>query len=263
MDAVAENWCVYVDDDYTMGVALPYAVRFGVKTLYTPIFVRYMEFLGDGINRESFVKEIKEHFSEGQFNFKEKIEGFKSAEFIYQAIGITIQHEIGSQAKRTLSKFEKSGMTIQITKDDKEVLKRIRNELPQKVSALNSKSLDRLDKLVADLGEKGLLRIVEVCKDDQTIGGLFLIEFNETVLYLKGAFSDDSKKEGAMYGAMQHAIQYARSKGCHFDFGGSRVDGVRRFNLNLGGVDHVYHEYRWDNTPRWFGWLKKIKQKLR
>ncbi|MFN5909909.1 MAG: hypothetical protein ACK45H_01115, partial [Bacteroidota bacterium] len=46
LDAVAENWCVLVDDSYTMGMALPYTVRAGQRMLCTPVFVRYLEWFG-------------------------------------------------------------------------------------------------------------------------------------------------------------------------------------------------------------------------
>ncbi|MEY3237827.1 MAG: hypothetical protein RI883_1928, partial [Bacteroidota bacterium] len=43
LDAVAENWCVLTDDEYSKGIALPFTVRIGIKVIYTPIFVRYLE----------------------------------------------------------------------------------------------------------------------------------------------------------------------------------------------------------------------------
>ena len=31
LDAVAENWCIYVNEEYTSGIALPYVVRLKKK----------------------------------------------------------------------------------------------------------------------------------------------------------------------------------------------------------------------------------------
>lgn len=261
LDAVAENWSVIVDEEYTSGMALPFAVRFGVKTLYTPIFARYSEWLGNPVESKELVEEIRKCFPEAQFNFNGQLPDTRSAEFVYQTIEAGIEPEkMGSQAKRMISKFERSGMAITESNDDEEVLARIRKELPQKVSALNNKSLDRLDQLITGLRKKGLVTILEVKDKDRTVGGLFLVEFNGRILYLKGAFTEESKKEGAMYGAMDYAIKKANIKGMTFDFGGSRVEGVRTFNCNLGGKDQSYFEYRWDNAPRWFRWLKRANR---
>jgi hypothetical protein len=261
LDAVAENWSVLVNNDYTAGMALPYAVRFGVKTLYTPIFARYMEWLGAPVELPVIMNEIRKHFSEAQFNYKGQLPDLAASEFVFQVILPGQEPEkYGSQAKRMIAKFERSGMKITESQQDEEVLARIRKELPQKVSALNNKSLDRLDELISGLRKNGLIRILEVIDGERTVGGLFLVEFNGRLLYLKGAFTDESKKEGAMYGAMQFAIRSAMDKNLIFDFGGSRVEGVRAFNCNLGGKDQTYFEYRWDNAPCWFSWLKKAKR---
>jgi hypothetical protein len=261
LDAVAENWSVLVDDEYRSGMVLPFAVRFGVKTLYTPIFARYTEWLGLPLDGERIVEEIRNYFPEAQFNFNGDLPGLTSKEFVFQIIHPADElTKYGSQAKRMLTKFERSGMTIYESREDEEVLARIRKELPQKVSALNDRSLDRLDQLIAGLRKKGLVTILEVKDGERTVGGIFLIEFNGRVLYLKGAFTEESKKEGAMYGAMEYSIRKAMDRNMLFDFGGSRVDGVRAFNCNLGGKDQVYFEYRWDNAPRWFSWLKKANR---
>lgn len=39
LDATADNWSVYWKKDENWGVALPFTVRLGVKTLYQPFLV--------------------------------------------------------------------------------------------------------------------------------------------------------------------------------------------------------------------------------
>ena len=56
-----------------------------------------------------------------------------------------------------------------------------------------------------------------------------------------------------------HVVAYVKEKGLLFDFGGSRVEGVRRFNVNLGGKDSFYSSIEWNNAPFWFNWLKKMQ----
>lgn len=61
LDAVAENWCVLVDENYSKGIALPYSIRLGIKCLYTPIFSRYTEFLG-GIDSKDILSYLQNYF---------------------------------------------------------------------------------------------------------------------------------------------------------------------------------------------------------
>jgi hypothetical protein len=260
LDAVAENWCIYVDQDYTRGIALPYTVRLGVKICYTPIFVRYLEWFGEkSMNEETLLTVMKGEFSQGHFNCKDPL-GESANTMVYQLIKADHEPVFGSQAKRMFSKFEKSEMCIEHSNEEKEVLQHIYAELPQKVASLNNTSLPNLERLISALKKQGVLKTITVKDKEQVIGGLFLIDFNDTLLYLKGAFTTESKKDGGMYAAMKVALSLAKQKGLNFDFGGSRVDGVRRFNVNLGGEDNMYYSIEWDNTPRWFKLLKKAKQ---
>ena len=260
LDAVAENWCVLTDDNYSKGIALPFTVRLGIKVVYTPIFVRYLEWFGDEIeNLETIKAIIQNEFQHGQLSSTVCFENKKSDEFIFQISDNQDEQVINSQAKRMLSKFEKAGFTIHLEADEEEILKIIKAELPQKVSSLNDKSLTSLDALVKSLKKNQLLKVIAVKKENTVLGGLFLVEFNQSLLYLKGAFTAESKKEGAMYGVMQFAIELAKEQNKRFDFGGSRVEGVRRFNVNLGGKDVIYHSFEWDNSPLWFKILKRVK----
>ena len=260
LDAVAENWCVLTDDQYSKGIALPYTVRLGIKVVYTPIFVRYLEWFGEEIeNLETIKAIIQNEFQHGQLSSTVCFENKKSDEFIFQISENQDEQVINSQAKRMLSKFEKAGFAIHLEADEEEILKIIKAELPQKVKSLNDKSLTSLEALVKSLKKHHLLQVIAVKKEDTLAGGLFLVEFNQSLLYLKGAFTPESKKEGAMYGVMQYAIELAKAQNKRFDFGGSRVEGVRRFNVNLGGKDVTYHSFEWDNSPLWFKILKRAK----
>ena len=260
LDAVAENWCVLTDDDYSKGIALPFTVRLGIKIVYTPIFVRYLEWFGkETIKQESIKSIVQNEFQQGQLSTTVCFENKKSEDFIFQISEIQEEQVINSQAKRMLSKFEKAGFTIHLEVDEAEILKIIYAELPQKVKSLNDKSLTSLEALVKSLKKDQLLKVVAVRKENTIVGGLFLVEFNHSLLYLKGAFTPDSKKEGAMYGVMQYVIELAKAQNKRFDFGGSRVEGVRRFNVNLGGKDVTYHSFEWDNSPLWFKILKRAK----
>ena len=260
LDAVAENWCVLTDDDYSKGIALPFTVRLGIKVIYTPIFVRYLEWFGVEIEKlESIKTIIQNEFQQGQLSSTLSFENKKSEDFIFQISEIQEEQVINSQAKRMLSKFEKVDFTIQLDAEEEEIIKIIKAELPQKVKSLNDKSLTSLEALVKSLKKDQLLKVVAVRKENTIVGGLFLVEFNHSLLYLKGAFTPDSKKEGAMYGVMQYVIELAKAQNKRFDFGGSRVEGVRRFNVNLGGKDVTYYSFEWNNSPLWFKILKRAK----
>ncbi len=261
LDAVAENWCVLVDKDYSSGIAIPYVVRLGKRSVYTPLFLRCLEWIGCQITQKQ-LDEIKRKFPKGEFNFSgrytEQLETLP-----YQEIRIGSLPIYNDLAKRMIRKFENSNLALVQVDVPKNVLRIISEELPSKVYSVNQKSMILLENLVASLHANQLLRIIEVREEGGCVGGAFFIESRDRILYLKSAFRTDSKKKGAMYKIMDLEIQRAVENNKTFDFGGSRVEGVRRFNLNLGAQDQFYSSMKWDNMPLWYKGIKTLNDKLK
>jgi hypothetical protein len=259
LDAVAENWCILVNEDYTRGMAIPYVVRLKLRCCYTPIFVRYLEWFGPTMDDHRFMAMLKAHFRQGQLNTKQKVRSKKLKRKVFQVIQPVSESDANSQTKRMLNKFGKSSLELTWGDDLSMIMHHIRRELPQKVHSLNKASLDRLGVLVSVLQEKKMLQMLTVREKGRGVGGIFVVEFNGSLLYLKGAMNKDTKDMGGMYAAMQEAIDLSQTKQLLFDFGGSNAEGVKRFNTNLGGQDSKYYAISWDNLPTWFQIVMKIR----
>jgi hypothetical protein len=259
LDAVAENWCILVNEDYTRGMAIPYVVRLKQRCCYTPIFVRYLEWFGPTMDDHRFMALLKTNFRQGQLNTKQKVRAKKLKRKVFQVIPPVSESDANSQTKRMLNKFGKSSLELTWGDDLSMIMHHIRRELPQKVHSLNRASLDRLGVLVSVLQEKKILQMLTVREKGRGVGGIFVVEFNGSLLYLKGAMNKDIKDMGGMYAAMQEAIDLSQSKQLLFDFGGSNAEGVKRFNTNLGGQDSKYYAISWDNLPTWFQIVMKIR----
>ncbi len=262
LDSVSENWCILTNKNHTGGIALPYKIKLGIKFCYTPFFVSFLEWMGtEPSNWNECLELIHREFKSFHLFVKQ---GFNTEKInIYQTIPADKIPQINSQAIRMLKKFEQSGMSISFTKSPEQIIDIIQTELPRKVRSLNTNSLKRLAHLVDQFNQLELAHFVTVKNNEKVVGGLILIQFNETILYLKGAFYPEAKKKGAMYASMQYSIDFAQANNLNFDFGGSQVEGVRRFNLNLGGTDLYYNTLTWDNSPVWFRLAKKINTFIR
>ncbi len=261
LDVTAENWCVLVNESYTGGIALPYTIRFGIKTCYTPIFVRGVKWIG--VNRPD-LKEIENSLQSEFIRCHLAIHGFSFGvsdnENVFQLIAINSNRQMGDRGKRMLKKFDAAQFKIHVVTSSYDILHHISLELPKKIKEINAQSLTTLRELIRQFETKNDLIGLQVFdKQNISVGGILLLKNEQKLMYLKGAFVEDAKKQGAMYGAMNHAIQLAQSKGLHFDFGGSRVAGVRNFNLILGGEDVHYDMLIWDGSPWWFKLFKRTK----
>jgi hypothetical protein len=257
LDAVAENWCVLVDDAYTAGIALPYTVKLGQKTLYTPFFVRYIEWFGQP--DKNGVLLIKQQFHRADITLRTDLFS-KGERIVYQEILPDRTWKLNEQSKRMLKRFDQSGLVLVESTETSEIVQVIEEELTSRVSSLNKQSLELLNKLLANLNRVGVLRVVKSYDQEILLGGAFFIDHQDRLIYLKSAFKEKGRKEGAMYAIMNKQIAATRSSGRVFDFGGSRVESVRRFNLNLGGDDVYYYRFTWDSSPGWFRMLHLLRQ---
>lgn len=260
MDAVAENWSVIVDDNYTCGMALPFTRRLGVEILYTPIFVRYIEWFG---SKKDWLKAnaiIRSRFNQIELNLKEPVLGNWTKEYMFQVIDTSDERTIRSQAKRSINKALKNELTIEQSNEYRSVYDVIRSELESKIQGLDTSAIERLEELLNNAKENNMLMSYMV-SDGNIQGGILCIENKSSILYLKGAVADKVKKNGGMYLAMDQAIKDAVGQELQFDFGGSRVEGVRTFNHNLGGKDAVYYAYEINKGPKWFNFARRLKSK--
>jgi len=258
LDAVAENWCVLINTDYTAGLALPYTIRAKRKILYTPIFISYLEILGSaemGQLREVILKKFKTI----EVEFKQEVLGSASDIFVTQFLNVEKKRK--GQVNRMINKSKRAGYEILETENWAAVFKILHAELNGKFSGMTEISLQRLKKAYSISQEKGLLRTFEIVEGNKGLGGVICIEKNGQLLYSKGACSIEVRNQGGMYAAMNAAIDFANKKNLTFDFGGSRVEGVRRFNHAFGGEDLEYFSYRIDKSPLWFRWVRHLKKR--
>lgn len=259
LDATAENWCIFIDDEYKNGIALPYTKRLNTEFLYTPIFVTYLEVFGS-IDTEKLESLILKRFKRIDFCVKQSIFSMKPQEFVYQEINRQNSLEYSKQAKRNIDKALKSGLSCIEKSEFKQVKNVVDIELSGKYNGLDEISLKRLNSLFTVAKNCVMLHTFQILINDKVCGGIICLRSSHRLLYVKGAVIEEYKKKGGMYLALHQAIQYAKSSNLNFDFGGSRVEGVRRFNLNLGGRDEVFFNYLIDNSPLWFKLLRKLNK---
>jgi len=88
--------------------------------------------------------------------------------------------------------------------------------------------------------------------------GFFLLD-KKRITYLKGAATEEAKKDGAMFGLMNFAFEKYEGDFDIFDFGGSDVENVANFYKKFGAEDRTYYNYTINNLPKWFRAIKKIR----
>ena len=247
LDEVAEHWCVFVDENYSSGIAIPYTIRFGKRIAYTPIFVSYLELLGrEGINPNELKNLLISHFSIIELSLKSRSLSDDAEEYVTQMLPVDLEQKLNSQAKRMLKKATANELEIRVSDKFDTIYGWVETELKGKFTGMTEESLPRLNQLFIQGKKQEQLISFEVWENGACQGGIVCLEKSDQLFYLKGVCSDSTKKMGGMYLALQAGIEHARERQLLFDFGGSRVEGVRSFNRNLGGIDQFYYFYQMD-----------------
>ncbi len=262
LDQLAENWMLLVNDDYSIGLPIPFTIRLGLKGIYTPNFIRTIDWVG--LTKENELSVISEAETLLKNSFKFANLNMLSASFsLMESTRVFQQLEdkvvLNSQAKRSIKKFQKSNLKIQKV-ELHDVIGIISGELKEKVKSLNSNDMNRFEALLNHYPKENLW-VLGVVGENHVQGGLVFIQWNNTFHYVKGGTLKSAKDSGAMYAMMEFAINFAVENNFTIDFGGSNVAGVRQFNCAFGATDVSYSEWKWDNSPMWFRWLKAIKNK--
>lgn len=254
LDATTENWSILYSDDRKSGMACPFVVKGGVKVLVTPFFNRYMEWIGEPVPEEKLIEALKSEFPVADLQLGK---GFSLNQRVFQQLEPG-KIRLNQQAKRSLNKAS----VFEVTQEENIpiLMKLLQNELQNRIPGINEQTLPILEKLVTRYSGNRL-RQFNLLDENNWMGGIWILENDSTVLYLKGTTLEEAKKSGGMYKLMLHAIKYAASKGKKFDFGGSNAESVRRFNLNFGAEDVVYSHISWNNAPFWWKTVKKIRDK--
>lgn len=257
LDAIAENWSIYTDESYSCGIALPYTRRAGMKVLYTPIFSECLEVISE-FPKDDFNEAILEEFEVIETGFNVPILKLDFEEHVSQIL--TTKEPYKKLANRMLKKALSYEFIVKEVDDFLPVFRIIESELIGKVNSINEVSLAKLKNAITIAEQQGFIKVISVFKSNEIVGGLILLENDSVTYYLKGACTKDAREAGGMYAAMDYSIHRTLEKGKLFDFGGSRVEGVRKFNKQFGAEDIFRPYYSYSNAPFWYKASKRLKK---
>lgn len=257
MDATSEKWCAFVEGDYEFFWPVPFSENAGVKRARQQAFSRQMDVIGNIHYLAAAIEFAKREFME--FDIRISDTTLSKEKQRYQFLDLSKKIEYKTNAKRQIKKAKE---TYLISQSDKiEILV----DLYQANSFLKFKqpksNLNYLKKSMKSYlaNEKGYLLIATF--ENSIKAAAFFIEDKETTYYLIGDAYVEDKKNGAIYGLIDYAIEKSILEGKKtVDFGGSNVDSVAEFYKKFGAEDKFYSRIFWDKLPFWFKFFQKIKQ---
>jgi N-acetylglutamate synthase-like GNAT family acetyltransferase len=261
LDLVCENWCVFIDENYSMGIAIPYTNKLSFNIVYTPNFLRGVNFLGEPNQEIAFkiLNRIKKEFKVGDLSIDSGIYSLDGETRVYQQVKFPTVRTINTLSKRMLKKFDQSDLYISTIIDLDKALYFIEHNLFQRIEGLKKSDFIVFKKLMHKLNENLFLTKLAVYdSNDELKGCALFLKTKEKLTYMKGVASPESLKEGVMYALLNQLINTAKENNLIFDFGGSNIDSIRQFYTNLGGQDVPYYRIMWGRLPVYYKIAKYI-----
>lgn len=266
LDAVAKEWGVFTNKEMSFGIVLPFVSRLGEKQIYTPVFYRYTELIGDkdDFSLSDFKNCLKQNFKYGQLNIKTELINkestiFKLKKKTFQTI--ESEYKLKSLAKRMIKKAKSENFEINSDKNNLEqYIDFIFLHLAKKLPVFDKKSTKSAFKsLIYALNDENRLILKSVTKNKNIIAVTFYMMNENRLTYLKGATDDKYKESGVFYHLMNEGILAYQKEGLIFDFGGSSDENVRFFNTRFGAVDQNYFSMEWGKKPLLYRVIQKVK----
>lgn len=261
LDAVAENWGALISDNYATILPVPYTIRMGLRQMIQPTYTRELEIIGTNFSWQDVIPVLKNEFRKIEFRsgIPDILPDGQTRTHQYISFKDFNETFYSSNARRIL---KKAGDQFEITNTGNidNLIDLFRKTAFTKIDSLHESDLARLKKLMQNAIQENHGQLMTVTDQHQTVATGFFLSTPATVTYLKGASTEDAKKEGAMYFLFDQAIKKFSTSHKIFDFGGSDIKSVADFYKKFGAHDRTYFNYTFEQLPAWFKTLKKLKR---
>ena len=270
LDAVCDAWDGLILNDYEAVFPITKKSKFGLNYFFNPIFALQLGvFSKNEISNEllnQFLVNIpsKIRLIDLNLNFANNfnVNDFEVSEKTCQSIDLSETYEViskkySSNIKRNLSKARKHKLEIVLSIDTERVVSLFKENRGDSLKEMKDEQYNRLNSLLQKMREKKVAKIYECWLGEDLIASACFSICNNRIVYIKGGSSQKGRDLGAMHMIMDEVIHLNSGSNLIFDFGGSSIPQVARFNHSFGAVDYIYHRLYRNKLPLLIRLLKK------
>ncbi len=253
LDAICKEWNALVLGDYDYILPIPTKSKGFFKILYQPFFSRQLDIIGPEPANETLLKlfldALPKNYGQVMIGLSElndiSISGYTTAIHPYQELSLehsleNLRSAYSENASRIIKKLNSAGIVYKDVPNET-MVKLFTDETAGKIEHMKSADLTTLQRLTDSCSAAGFGRSIGAFSlDGELLAAGYFIIYPGVICYLKGASTENGKKNGAMYGIMDQVIaQYSTTHG-RFDFGGSKIPSIAAFFRKFGATDRYY-----------------------
>ena len=259
LDAVSPGWNALISDNYNQTFPLTEIKKGGAVQMFQPIFTREFEF--NGSFNELF-EYLKTNYKFIQFRSSKKNQNTSSILREHQLLHLNenTKANYSTNAKRLIKKSNQL-VEYKTLFDLNPFIDIVNKTLVDKIAEFTPENIEKLKRLMTNAIQNKMGECIGVFQNDKLVGAGFFFHYKNRITYLKGAAFDEAKKNGAMFGLINFAIEKYSKDYTVFDFGGSDIKNVAQFYKKFGALSQQYYNYEINQLPFYYKWAKKWLKK--
>ena len=204
LDSICKNWGAFQLEDQNIYFPVPFLKGIKSKVLYQPIFSRSLSVICPvNTDTDSFnsllIKEIEQNFKHFHFHSDLMIPDFAHERKYQKITNFSNLEELrkgySENAKRQIKKFNKENWDITINQNISESIQLMESILGSKIKELKSTEFKILKDLISISIKKEQGQLVNFVKDQKIIITGFFFLRNESLIFIKGADSNEAMKK--------------------------------------------------------------------
>lgn len=277
LSIVSKHWDALIEDDYEFIMPLPWKSKFGISYIFQPFFVNQLGVFSsqpvsqDRMNR--FVEAIPMKFKliesglnkqnpvpEKKYSFEKKYCQYIDLSLPY----IESENKYSDNVLRNIRKAKKNNLIICEDISPALPVEMFKNFRGIRLGHFTNGDFRMLLKLSEKMiRESKGFTTGTFDKNGKVFAAALFTKSHDCITYLKGGVNEEGKQTGAMHFLMDSVIKKYSDKNLIFDFGGSSVPNVARFNRGFSLSEYTYYIIRRNDLPAYLKWIKNSKDTLK
>lgn len=271
LDCVFNQWDALVLNDYDAVFPLTIKSKLGLKYLFNPMFTLELGLFSKLDINSQLVKSFLDNIPSNvrlidyNLNFTNTFNLDSTFDIVQkkcQAIELNqsyveIQKKYSTNLKRNLSKAKKNLLLVKTSNNVSTVVSIFKENKGAILNELKEIHFIELEKLLSEILNRKAGFIYECWLDQELLAAAAYSISNDRIIYIKGGSTQKGRELNAMHCIMDHVINSYSEQNIIFDFGGSSISQVAKFNYQFGAEDYSYLRIYRNKLPFPLNLLKK------
>ncbi len=257
LDAVCDDWSVFVKDDFEAGMAFQVKKKKALAYSLQPFLTQQLGFLGNNTDTHlSMIKKLrsKVFYINHHFFFfnhpKLKLENRINYELNLNKDYDSLYQAYKTNTKRNLKKAINNNITISTSKtasteDIDFILKHSKIDF-------NADRIVKLKRLVEACQEHGVLELYQASSNHTRVALVLFVRTQTRSVYLIAASSSEGLSLKANFMLVDAFVKKNSQQEHILDFEGSSIEGISRFYKGFGASENNYTLYKTYSFKRFF-----------